>query len=33
VQGTIRTYLVRIALEKQDGLKPGMSARVDLKVK
>jgi HlyD family secretion protein len=28
--GTIRTYLVRITLDKQDGLLAGMSARVDL---
>jgi len=31
--GTIRTYLVRIALEQQAGLLAGMSARVDLAAK
>jgi HlyD family secretion protein len=31
--GTIRTYLVRIALDSQDGLRAGMSARVDLPTK
>lgn len=28
--GTLRTYLVRVALDKQDGLRAGMSARVDI---
>jgi HlyD family secretion protein len=31
--GTIRTYLVRVTLDKHDGLLPGMSARVDLATK
>jgi HlyD family secretion protein len=31
--GTIRTYLVRVTLDKQDGLLAGMSARVDIKTK
>jgi HlyD family secretion protein len=31
--GTIRTYLVRITLDKHEGLLPGMSARVDLATK
>jgi len=31
--GTIRTYLVRITLDQQAGLLPGMSARVDLATK
>ena len=28
--GTLRTYLVRIALDNQQGLRAGMSARVDI---
>ncbi len=28
--GTLRTYLVRIALDNQKGLRAGMSARVDI---
>lgn len=28
--GVTRTYLVRIALDKQDGLRPGMQVRVDI---
>ncbi len=31
--GTIRTYLVRITLDKQDGLRAGMSARVSFPTK
>jgi HlyD family secretion protein len=31
--GTIRTYLVRVALDEQEGLLAGMSARVDLTAK
>jgi HlyD family secretion protein len=31
--GTIRTYLVRVALDQHDGLLAGMSARVDLTTK
>ena len=28
--GTIRTYLVRVAVDSQEGLRAGMSARVDI---
>lgn len=30
VQGTIRTYLVRVTLDELEGLRPGMRARVEL---
>jgi HlyD family secretion protein len=30
MQGSIRTYLVRVTLDEADGLRPGMSARVEL---
>jgi HlyD family secretion protein len=30
IQGSIRTYLVRVILDEADGLRPGMSARVEL---
>jgi HlyD family secretion protein len=31
--GTLRTYLIRIAIDDQTGLRAGMSARVDLATK
>jgi HlyD family secretion protein len=33
VQGAVRTYLVRLTLDNQNGLRPGMSVRVELKTK